>query len=77
MGGGGTKFLGKILTFQNWLKLGMQTRSKPASHLQVLDCKVKLSQSLLTLGGGGQSPWGKSLGILELAKTWRADSQQA
>ena len=33
----------------------MRTHSKPASHLQALHRKVKLSQSSPTLGGGGSS----------------------
>ena len=32
----------------------MRTHSKPASHLQALHRKVKLSQSSPTLGGGGE-----------------------
>ena len=55
----------------------MQTRSKTASHLQALDCKVNMSQSSPTLGGGeGQVP-GENLDILESPKTWCADLQQA
>ena len=40
---------GKKQAFQNRLKLGVQTRGKPASRLQALDCRPKLSESLSPL----------------------------
>ena len=68
----------------------MQTRGKPASRLQVLDRKLKLSESFWPLlwarirtHGSFHSDhvWvpkvGKELGGLESPKTWRADARQA
>ena len=46
----------------------MQTRSKPVSHLQELDRKVKLSQSSSTLGGGPKVPGENVLPQSELSK---------
>ena len=64
------KSLGKILTFYNRLKLGVQTRCKPASQLQALDRKVKLSQRSPTRGeeGGDIQVHGENLDILNRLK---------
>ena len=53
---------------------GVQTRGEPASRLQAIDRKAKVSEGVGQLLGGAHTRTGKKRGILEWPKTFRPDS---